>query len=57
MRQEVIASLEGARIVISEGVCELGEYDFERNCWNCPTATLATLQGAGCPVAARVEQV
>jgi len=34
MRQEVIASLEGARVVIAEGVCQLDEYDFERNCWN-----------------------
>ena len=34
MRQEIVASLEGARVVIADGICELGEYDFERNCWN-----------------------
>ncbi len=34
MRQEVIASLEGARIVINDGTCELDEYDFAINCWN-----------------------
>jgi hypothetical protein len=34
MRQEVIASLEGARIVISDGTCQLDEYNFEVNCWN-----------------------
>ena len=33
MRQEVVASLEGARIVISEGTCQLDEYDFKANCW------------------------
>jgi len=34
MRQEIIASLEGARIVISDGTCQLDEYNFEVNCWN-----------------------
>jgi hypothetical protein len=28
MRQEVIVSLEGARIVVDEGICQQGEYVF-----------------------------
>ena len=34
MRHEVIASLEGARIVISDGTCQLDDYNFEVNSWN-----------------------
>ncbi|HWX55543.1 MAG TPA: hypothetical protein VN176_13210 [Verrucomicrobiae bacterium] len=34
MKHEVIASLEGARIVISDGTCQLDEYDFAVNRWN-----------------------
>ena len=32
--QEVVASLEGARVVISGGICRLDEYDYAANAWN-----------------------
>lgn len=34
MRQEVIVSLEGARIVVDEGICQQGEYLFCRDSRN-----------------------
>lgn len=30
---EIVASLEGMRVLIADGHCELHEYDFERNQW------------------------
>lgn len=33
MRREVVASLEGARVVVTDNSCELGEYNFSLNCW------------------------
>ena len=34
MLQEVIASLERARITIQDGACQLDEYNFESNSWH-----------------------
>jgi hypothetical protein len=34
MRRKVVASLEDARVVITEDFCQLDEYDFDTNCWN-----------------------
>ena len=31
--EEVTASLEGARVLVENGVCELEEYDFATNSW------------------------
>lgn len=31
--QQVIASLEGMRILVSDGWCELDEYDFTADLW------------------------
>ena len=33
MSIEVVASLEGMRIVVGGGWCQLDMYDFERNAW------------------------
>lgn len=33
VRQEVVASLEGARIVIRDSVCFLDQYHYGANCW------------------------
>jgi hypothetical protein len=30
---EVVASLEGMRVVVKPQSCELHEYNFEENCW------------------------
>jgi hypothetical protein len=31
--KEVVASLEGMRITVDGGNCQLFEYDFKLNCW------------------------
>jgi hypothetical protein len=31
---EVVASLEGMKIVLKSQRCELHEYNFEENCWH-----------------------
>jgi hypothetical protein len=33
MSEQVVASLEGMRVVVNDGWCELHEYDFSTNCW------------------------
>jgi hypothetical protein len=33
-RTEVVASLEGMKVVVKSENCELHEYNFEENCWN-----------------------
>lgn len=30
---EIVASLEGMRVLVADGYCELDEYDFEHNEW------------------------
>ena len=31
--QQVVASLEGMRVVVSDGWCDLYEYNFVTDCW------------------------
>jgi hypothetical protein len=31
---EVVASLEGMKVEIREGICSLSEYDFDQNKWH-----------------------
>lgn len=33
-RPEVVASLEGMKVVVGRQSCELHEYNFEENCWH-----------------------
>ena len=33
MRHEIVASLEGARVVVTDSICALEEYNFVLNCW------------------------
>ena len=33
MSEQVVASLEGMRVVVNEGWCELHEYDSGSDCW------------------------
>jgi hypothetical protein len=33
MPRQVVASLEGLRVFINEGWCELHEYNFVTDCW------------------------
>jgi hypothetical protein len=33
MSEQVVASLEGMRVVVNDGWCELHEYNFVANCW------------------------
>jgi hypothetical protein len=33
MSRQVVASLEGMRVVVNDGACELHEYNFVTDCW------------------------
>ena len=34
MLAEVVASLEGMKVLVRRQSCELHEYNFEQNCWH-----------------------
>jgi hypothetical protein len=33
-KKTITASLEGARIIVDEKLCQLQEYNFSKNCWS-----------------------